>query len=554
VSSPEVFASPEVQTLRNKHAKKVAEETARKQGFAEAIKAVEEAGPESPNMTALERAGQLAESFEEKSVVQDWRERITRYADDQRKKREAEIDKVIAELEIMHAKLAEARRYDIGDVESLCDGCLRLAREVTAADGITSLQKAKVAAIEQSAIQLRDEARENVARRKAIQEALAKVRRVCSDPNALEKQLRVFAKEYPEHPLAGDFVQAARMAPAWHSVASWANVRSSWKSLRVADVPTAEARLALVEAYLKGHPAGPEGDAVATYRDYLKAASRAMPEGRLRNAVALEESLTHPLVADVFLLSAKDGRRFYMLKPILAEAKINDQVHAYRFDYIVDEKCTTRSTSLKPAELAGKPAPAPQTAFSKQALEALRGFKGSGWETFYLKLSWQALNSTEIDPVLRAALLRNLLDYALDVAPVRLADVEQVASLLQKHYVPVRWMDPDDAEATKTRLQLSKIMEGMSALKDAASAVETTLQQMNVSLRPYRPVGILLSSSGTIESGVLPTKAALYIVADQRDGRYIMRKIGTVADAKVTLDADAVSGLPRGSMVFAAAD
>ena len=554
-SNPDVFASPEVQALRNRHTQKIAEESLRKQGFAEAIKAVQEAGTEAPNMTALERADQLAEGFEEKSVVQDWRERIARYADDQRRKREEEIDKVIAELEALHAKLAEARKYDIGDTESLCDSCLRLAREVTAADGITSLQKAKVAAVEQSAIQLRNEARKNEARRKAIQEALAKVRKACSDPAALAKELQSFAKEYPEHPLSAEFVQATRMAPAWQPIASWAKVRAGWKGLRVEEVATAKARLAQVESYLKDHPAALQGNAVATYRDYLKAAVRAMPEGRLRNAVALEESLTHPLVADVFLLSTKDERRFYLLKPTLAEWKINEQeVYRYRFDYVVDEKCTTRSASVKPAELAGKPAPAPQTAFSKEALQSVRGFKGAGWETFYLRLSWQALSSKEIDPVLRAALVKNLLDYALDVAPVRLTNVEQAASLLQKHSVPVRWMDPNDAEATKTRLQLSKLLEGMSALKAAPSAVEAALRKREGLLMPYRPVGILLSTSGTIEASALPRKGNLYVPVNQPNGQPIMRRIGVIADGKVTLDSSAVSGLPRGSLVFTTAD
>jgi len=553
-SNPDVFASPEVQELRNRHAQKIAEENVRKQGFAEAIKAVQEAGAKAPNMTALERADQLARGFEEKSLVEDWRERIARYADDQRRKREEEIDKVIAELEALHAKLAEARKYDIGDTESLYDSCLRLAREVTAAEGITSLQKAKVAAVEQSAIQLRNEARKNESRRKAIQEALAKVRKACSDPAALAKELQAFAKEYPEHPLAAEFIQAARMAPAWQPIASWAKIRAGWKALRVKDVVTAKARLTQVKAYLKDHPAGPQGAAVATYRDYLNSAVRAMPGGRLRNAVALEESLTHPLVADVFLLTAKDGRRFYLLKPTLAESKINDRVYSYRFDYIIDEKCTTRSASVKPADLSGKPAPSPQTIFSKEALQAVRGFKGIGWETFYLKLSWQALSSKDIDPVLRAALVKNLLDYALDVAPVRLTDVEQTASILQKYYLPVRWMDPEDAEATMTRLQLSKLLEGMSALKAAPSVVEAALKEMESPLRPYRPVGILLSTSGTIEAGTLPRKGRLYVPASQPNGQRRMRRIGVIADGKVTLDSSAVSGLPRGSMVFATPD
>jgi len=555
-SSPDVFASPEVQELRNRHAQKMAEEAVRKRGFAEAIKAVQEAGMEAPNMAALERADQLAEGFEEKSIVQDWRERIARYADDQRRKREAQIDKVIVELEALHAKLAEARRYDIGDAESLYDSCLRLARQVTAAKGITSLQKAKVAAVEQSAIQLRNEARKNEARRKAIQEALAKVRKACSVPTTLAKELQAFAKKYPEHPLAAEFVQATRMAPAWQPIVSWAKVRAGWKGMRVEDVATAKARLAQVEPYLKDHPAGPQGKAVAAYRDYLNTALRAMPEGRLRNAVALAELLTHPLVADVFLLSTKDGRRFYLLKPTLAESKINGQVISYRFKYVAHDNCTTRSASVKPAELAGEPAPAPQNSFSKEALRAVRGFKGAGWETFYLGLSWQALSSTEIDPVLRAVLVRNLLDYALDIAPVRLPDVERAAGVLQKHYVPVRWMDPNDGEATKTRLQLSRLLEGMSAVKAAPSIVEAALREMEGSLTPYRPVGILLSTSGRIEGSKLPHKGQLYVPVNQPkpNGQPIMQRIGVITGGKVTLDSSAVSGLPRGSLVFVTTD
>ena len=310
-SNPDVFASPEVQELRNRHAQKIVEKGLRQQGFAEAIEAVQEAGAESPNMPALERADQLAEGFEEKSVVQDWREKIARYADDARKKREAEIDDLIVKLEALHAELAEAKRYDIGDAESLCDSCLSLARDLAMAEGITSLQKARIAAVKRSAIQLRNEARKNEARRKAIKKALAKVRKACSDPAVLAKELQAFAKAYPAHPLAPEFVQATRMAPAWQPIASWSKIRSGWKGLRVEDMATAKARLVKVDSYLKDHHAGSlQSDAVATYRDYLRAAVRAMPQGRLRNTVALEEFLTDPLVADVFLLSTKNGSRF----------------------------------------------------------------------------------------------------------------------------------------------------------------------------------------------------------------------------------------------------
>jgi hypothetical protein len=370
----------------------------------------------------------------------------------------------------------------------------------------------------------------------------------------LATELQAFAKQYPEHPLATEFIQAARMVPAWLPLASWANVRSGWTVLRVKDATTTAARLAQVGTYLKDHPAGPQGDGVAGYMDYLKAAVRAMPDGRLRNAVALEELLTHPLVADVFLLPLKDGRRFYLLRTTLAESKINDQLLAYRFDCIVDQKCATRSVSIRIGELEAKPAPAPQTVLSKTAIQAVRAFKGADWETLYLQLAAQAMSSTDIDPVLRAAIVKSLLDYGLDISPVRLADVEQAASLLQKQYVPVRWMDPDDAEAMKTRLQIAKILEGMSALKDAPAAVEKGLRDLEASIRPYRPVAVYLSTLDTIDSPESSNKADLFVATDRGDGQYALRKIGRVVDGKVTLDAKALSSVPRGSMLFAATD
>lgn len=550
---PDVYNSPEIQDLRNRHSDMVATEQERQQAFSAAMAAVESAGVKTPNRAALKRADELAEGLEEKSLVQDWQEKMDRHVAEQAKVREDEIDKLIKTLENRHEQLAEARRFDTGDIESLCRGCLQLSEKIKAAEGITSLQEAKVEALEESAIQLRAEARKNAARRKAIQDALARVRKSVSRPEQVAEELKAFASKYPGHPLSAEFVRAGRMVPAWKAEASWSRLLlgSDWASLAVADAKEAKERLSRVEAYLKEHGETAKAGAVKQYRDYLNAAVRALAGSGLRHAGAMKELLAENMVADVLLIEV-GNKRFYTMEESIREGTINDQVIEYRFDYIADARGTTKEESVDPCDLTSKPSPAPQTVFSKKALGTLEKCEGSGWETLYLRMASNVVSNDKIDPVLQAALLKTILGYALDISPVRrLPKVEEAAISIQKVYYPVDWMDPYDERAKKLRLQLERLLTTMQAdLKSAPSTVTDKMESMSESLKPHHPAGVLLDAKGNFNQMMLPHKGQLYVVVSDEDGSVSMKKVGEVSAGKPCLDAEAINDIPRGSMIF----
>jgi hypothetical protein len=554
-SNPDVYASPEIQDLRNRHNDLVTKEKEREQAFSAAMAAVEEAGVETPNGSALKRADQLAHGLEEKSLVQDWREKISRHAAERQKAREAEIDRLIESLEDRHEQLADAKRFDTGNIESLSRSSLELSEKIKAAEGITSLQEAKVEALEESVIQLRAEARKNAARRKAIQDALANVRKNASQPENVTKELKAFASEHPSHPLAAQFIKAGRLAPTWKALAAWSRLRGEWGSLSVGDVKEAKARSVDVSAYLEEHKGTAQAEAVKQYSDYLDAAVRALSGSDLRHAGSLKELLTENMIADVLLVEVGE-KRFYTMQESLDEGTINGKVIEYRFEYIADTRGTTKQQSVDPCDLTSKPVPAPQTAFSKKSLAALTKFKGPGWETLYLKLAGDIVSNEKIDPVLQAALLKKILGYALDISPIRrLPKVEEAAISLQKVYYPVDWMDPYDKKAQRLRLQLEKLMKTMQAnLKAAPATVASKIADMSESLRSYHPAGILLASDGSFSRMMLPQNGGLYAPIRSDDGQTAMKRIGEVSAGKPSLDAEAVTDLPRGSMIFAVSE
>ena len=79
--APHFSHDPDIESLRGRRDKIAKEKKDRQDEFDQCIARVEQAGVGAPDTESLKRADALARDFREKSIVQDWRERIQEYRD-----------------------------------------------------------------------------------------------------------------------------------------------------------------------------------------------------------------------------------------------------------------------------------------------------------------------------------------------------------------------------------------------------------------------------------------------------------------------------------------
>jgi len=550
----EIYRTPEIQELQHRCIELQKKETARKEQFELVIKELNVAGGEPRSIPRLENLLALAEKharpdrLEEKQRVQDWRKRIDQLKSEQEEQLAKENEELLQQVENCYQAVRDAYRAEQEDFQSLAQQCLRLAEAMLDKPrGLSDDQEDREDRLDTIIESIKTMKADDVERKrehKVIRRALDKIWELGTRPQDLAEELRLFARKHPRHALAEDFARVAKMAPQYKSLQAWERIRRAWRSMRVDNGRDAEGRLKQVEGYLDDHPSSAFHDGIAAYRSYLGVARDALPEGEFKHRSSLEEYLSDRLLAGVFVIETTYGS-YYSFKDKMTPISVGGVTRGWAFEAIVDLENTTKIVNITTKELVSKPKPAPQTHFAKSALKELGEFKGKGWETFYLKLAELARNSTDIDPILRVMLLKNILEYAVDTTPFNIKEIETIKEKLNEMYELIDWMNPRDKEANDKRLRYSTFLTGRS-FAPLIKSIEERMAKLESSLAAYKPVGILLSLLEIrLVNGL--KDGPLYVVSGAGENRTVLRQIGKILKGEQLLDN---ATRPFGSPVF----
>ena len=173
-----------------------------------------------------------------------------------------------------------------------------------------------------------------------------------------------------------------------------------------------------------------------------------------------------------------------------------------------------------------------------------------------MDLASQIRSESEIDPVLRVALLRSVLEQAAEGSePLREA-LTKIRSVLEQGDVNVNvpWMDPEDADAGKMRHRAAHVVQSLAAFSDVLKQALARRDQIERQVRRLaRSVGWLSRENGKwhIRSRSLPPgNTDLWVIVPQEDKRGRWKKIGTVAGGKTQVSDAEHASMAEGRPVF----
>jgi len=558
-----IHGGPEFKNLRVGYDQAVKAEALRQKQFAKIVAELQAdwlKTPDSePAMKKLARADKLAQTYPEKSQVEDWRHKIQSYEDAQRSKTAKEYEGQLEELQTAYNELLAAEEKGAEDVEISAGKCLALASQLTNAKDIPEPLKVRAQTYQDAVLRTRKAVRAKVTERKAVREALKEIADAYTNPADVAKRLRSFAEAHPLHPLATEFSRAAQMEPHWRATWKWAILTAGWAAnARVQDPHIIDTRLERLGEYLENEGDGPYASAAKTYRTYLAAAKGAHADGKLADRTSWRKKLAGRLYSTKLytILTANGKRYYYFVGTAIQPFPPGDSV-SYRVKHIVDNRLTEATERIKKTSIhaLGEPRLAPHSAFAKKALAMLpKNDEGRGWETLYLKLAELVRVQSDIDPILKADLLKKMLRSATNVAPWCGDKIQAARNRLddvaEDYQLRVSWMDPNSSDANEIRGQIREGLNGVRSLAGIIRDIEKRAQTLPKLLGAHEIVGIMLEQPGQMILKRTAKSADLFVILGGRDAP-AFHKIGVVKNGAVVVDSAAAKACPRGSLVFA---
>jgi hypothetical protein len=487
-TSPRVARAVEIQDAAARLQGMLKQEEDRQAALAKAIGIIRASMPD-PDPQTLARARELARTHEEKVSVLELETAVAAYKQKVQGEADQRFHKALEQFLEQLAQLSKDEQADLGTQQSAIarvrsDLSSLERRSKDASDSAREQLKAvwlRVSALEKAV----DRRKQEETSQRAITQAVGNLARY-------REELGQYVRECPESTRAADFKRALDEAPLWEGIEKWNEVVRRWQEmhLREPDSETASGILMLVKSLLKEHGNSSDAEAFRTRIPYLEALGRRLEAGRPIHA-RLRQLFTDPLVAKVWMIEEKNGRRYYLANdPAVSPEQIGSFKHIVSFDFKERGGPVTRGD----VTYSG---PAPQVGIAKAVNATLAKMNAENWEAsictivsaIYTDGPEQAL-----EPLLKATLLYKTLELGCQGSPS-----------LQRAYGPhlevlgkvnsgrsSNWLDPRDVTAKNARLQVEADLANLPDIVAAAKlAAEDAAALRACPGRFYRWVGWL---------------------------------------------------------------
>ena len=553
--APEFAHDPDIESLRAKRDKIVKEEKDRKDEFEQCMARVAQAGEENPDEESLKRAETLARDFREKSLVQEWREKIQTYRDTTTAQRRAAIKTQMDRLDVLYTAVMASSSLDAAAVEAKVKECVDLADEIEKLPGVGSATRARLASIRTHSGQLAKTVRNKANRLNAIEQRLPGIIRSYHTPSQLAATLERFAKDYPDHQWAADFTKAAGMSAQWTAVQQWRTIVAKWNGeVRITTAKQAAERKTQVDDYLKNHGSGPCAGIAAKCSGYFETAILALGDDGPKNLSGISRVFAGTVMSDLGMIKTKDGLRYYyQLSKRPSEAKANNELRGYWVEYIYDLDLATKKVLINVGKVDGRPGPAPQVLLAATVQKLITNFKGSGWETFYVELADYVLAEKSVDPILKAQLLKMLLSQAMQCDPFTTGEIGKMHAILEGLYIDdLGWINPLDTEANGKRKTVQTFLDRMKQkpLRNIVRGIDSKLKDLGAGPAAYEPAGVIMGKAGKVRLGVSVDNGGMYVVRSDSKQNVVLRPIGVVVKGQAKMYVAEAGIDPIGTLVF----
>lgn len=544
-------------------------ETDRALKFDQAMRDAEAAPPSAAEPPALTEARKLARLDTEKSAIENLVRRRAAAIQARQARRDKELaprlDEIATAVDRAEARLTapgakpETDREAIAAIAEAERALAEIASDVAISSqaiqdrskGLSDRLDAARSLIDRRGLQTRLES--------AITSAVADSPSGSFSPGALTSALQAYGKAFPDTPRSRAFATTIHDQPIWDAVAEWDRITAGWRgdasgNGAAAAVPPQEAsaRASQCRQFLTQFPASPEFAAAAAYRQAMEAMAHRSPEadgalGKLRSL------MTDLLVDNLWMITLRPPASAAERHYYLTEQPARD---ARSVRYLAGFDGKERTLSLV-RDWVVRTEVAPQTKLAARFKPLLNAQPDKlDWETVILDMIDQVRIQPGLDPVLRVALLRNVLELGLAGSDPLQQALGRFRKLVDDGDVDtnVPWMDPENREAEQVRpkaLALLRSLPDLSAARKDALGRRDAIRRV-LAERP-RTVGWLDHEGETwqIRTGPTPPPdGVLQLVVPGDGGHSAWRKIGAVEKGHPRLAAPDDPSLAEGRPVF----
>ena len=585
--APRLADDPRFQRLKQRLDKLLKDYRQWQQKFAWLDTRIAEGYPDRLEAQYLEEARRLAEKLtsKEQLAALEWKQKFDKVNHDRQQKVDAAFGKALeglgrqfgqadpnldpARLKVVLAELEQKLlpvKFMPGVSPELSEQLKPLEAKLKSLwDGVYAAEK--IASAEK---QRRDEERQqrerDRQRSEAIQRRLVDLGNQAARADALAKALKAFAEDFPEHPKAKPFAEAAGQLGDWTPIEQSADLVRGWRGGLLTSQLKCEqiaGRIEQIETFRKDRPACPMDEALGAYAAYLKKA-----QGPLTDENPWWSQLLKMVVdSEVMRLHCfrTDARTTYYMR---SGARMKTDMLGLSAPVVVEQtaglklkEVTIRLGKITPDGLYQPPGASPQCALAKEIATKLGGLdKTLAWDTIGLDLAQLVAESTQVDPILRAQLLRLVIgwvkEYGWGVAKQPGGEKAFAGlSKLKEADEVLTWMDPASDRANRYRDYLATVLNGLPDFADLRDAVVRGREELAADLRASRwRQGALLKEGDRWQ--VVPWASygegdTFWVVSGSSSAdRKALRKIGSAGKDAPAIDPSAVAGVPEGTMVF----
>lgn len=391
---------------------------------------------------------------------------------------------------------------------------------------------------------------------------LLDLRRQATSAGAWKTALELFTTSHPQAPIAADFRNALKAIPHSEALEAWQQLAAGW----AADMaPPSEARANQrakeIQDYLDKYPGSPATPQANRCAEYLKQAAGAMAmDGAWHTGLA--GLLSQPLITDLKYLDSTDGTRYYVMgEPNILTRRLNDRVFI-TFDVLDPKNLTKRiSVTVSPPNtlVSNKPQSVPHARFAESLAAQLKLISQDNWDSWGTDMADQLVKDDQITPVIKAAMLQQLLTIQRDVAGWALGNIydRTIDDINRQRTDQVIWYDSERPVPQATLDALKKIFESTPKSADVRKRLAQAKADLFRAVRlESAGTGVLLRGNGGTTEAFVPTglppdavaMVAVPVSGTTRPAANLVR-IGQFRDGKVVLDDAAVAGLPQGTLV-----
>ncbi|MDR1383170.1 MAG: hypothetical protein LBJ67_04880 [Planctomycetaceae bacterium] len=493
-----LLQSPLIAESYGKLREKIDADKKRHEQFLERFEAAKKSTAEGTTLdaTAFEQAEKSAKRNDEEELLASIRPRFEKRLVDEQQKKDAEFETKLTELSRRTATVLNDPNLSLrdwqNDLQKIADDFERLIRtpEITG----SYMQRAKKAAADFSQTRKNLEAEQK--RRDEFQILTAKI----GDAQEFVQALKAYAEKSPRQPESADFLAVTQTADGWKALLHanefrqlLANVRSHAPQEKdAADAAKAAALYDTQFAKIRGFVSP----------DFKEYAMPYLQTAKYRTADPLADEKPLETVLKTFReLAQREVWTIVNESPTGAWYYLTEEPKPPRtfYPYITDIKAAPKTKRFDPSYFKNLPKVNPYK-FSQESTRLLEKITPENWSDTCYRIV-QTLNQADgIDPILKAVLLKRMIETFAKCDPVFADRFKKIADDLKD--VPdfdgmPNWMDGEKIISDPLHRKCGNLLTRMSfpTSEEIQAAHRRVNEQLDVSFPQYRWIGYLLKKN-----------------------------------------------------------